>query len=181
MAVVVAVNRSNRHSFSKTSQVRIRLLKGVGVEGDVHAGAKVQHRYSARKFGGSVENERQVHLIQEELFDELREQGFKLFAGALGENITTRGIDLVSLPKDSRLHIGRQVVVELTGLRTPCRQMDKFAAGLAKAVMVGRAPGEKARSRAGVMAVVVSGGQVRLGDEVKLELPARKHQALRHI
>lgn len=136
MPVVIAISRSARHSFSKLNELGIWLTEGSGVDGDAHAGTTVRHRYALRRASRSVHNLRQVHLMHVELFEELRNVGFEIWPGALGENITTRGIDLLSLPEGTLLHLGKEAIVKLTGLRTPCRQLDKFAAGLSKAVVV---------------------------------------------
>jgi MOSC domain-containing protein YiiM len=179
MAVVVAVSRCLRHHFSKANELSIRLVAGSGVEGDAHAGVTVQHRYSARKSGGrDQKNIRQVHLMHEELLHDLRQDRFDVWPGALGENITTRGIDLLCLPEGSLLRMGADAIVKLTGLRTPCRQMDKFAAGLSRAVF---AAGVSKQSRAGVMAVVLLGGDIKPGDRIEAELPVGMARPLRHI
>src|SRR6266853_6139114 len=124
-AVVKAVSRSAEHTFSKPNEARITLLAGLGVEGDAHAGATVKHLSRIFKFGNAP-NLRQVHLMHSELFDELREAGFKVWAGLMGENVTTRGVGLLSLPTGARLHLGPEAVVEVTGLRNPCRQLNKL-------------------------------------------------------
>src|SRR5438045_5499493 len=120
-AVVKAVSRSAEHTFSKPHEARITLLAGQGVEGDAHAGATVKHLSRILKFGNAP-NLRQVHLMHAELFDELREAGFTVWAGRMGENITTHGVDLLALPTGARLHVGTEAIVEITGLRNPCRQ-----------------------------------------------------------
>src|SRR5258708_272515 len=132
--VVAAVCRSPTRNPTKPMTDRIRLLAGLGVEGDAHQGATVKHLSRVFKFGNSP-NLRQVHLIHAELFDELREAGFKVWAGLMGENITTRGIDLLSLPTGARLHLGNEAVVEVTGLRNPCRQLNKLQPGLMTATL----------------------------------------------
>ncbi len=178
-AVVTAVSRSSSHSFSKHIESFIRLVPGRGVEGDVHMGAQVRHRYDARKQPSSP-NLRQVHLIHQELFVELRDAGLVVNAGDLGENITTRAVDLLALPKGTRLRLGEQAVVMITGLRAPCKQMDRFRLGLVQAVLSRDQTGKRS-SKAGVMAVVVDGGDVCLGDTISVELPAGNHEALRPV
>src|SRR3712207_5086871 len=133
-AIVTAVSRSPRHSFSKPNQDAIRLLAGLGVEGDAHLGTTVKHRSRVAK-DPSQPNLRQVHLIHAELFEELEGKGFSVAAGEMGENITTRGIDLLGLPSGARLLIGESAVIEVTGLRNPCVQIDRFWKGLMKAVL----------------------------------------------
>lgn len=168
-AQVIAVHRSSSHSFSKFAEDAIALVPGLGVEGDAHAGATVQHRSRVRR-DPSQPNLRQVHLLQAELFDELMERGHAVWPGDMGENVTTRGVDLLRLPTGTRLRLGAQAVVELTGLRNPCSQIDKFQSGLMAAVLDRDAQGALVR-KSGVMAVVVQGGEVRPGDGVEVEVP----------
>src|SRR5712672_2560386 len=130
-AIVTAVSRSKRHTFSKPNELTIRLVAGLGVEGDAHLGEKVQHRSHIRK-NPDAPNLRQVHLMHEELFDELRAAGFNVQPGAIGENVTTRGLDLLALPTGTSLRLGAEAVIEVTGVRNPCRQIDAFQAGLMK-------------------------------------------------
>ncbi|MGW0570409.1 MOSC domain-containing protein [Streptomyces tauricus] len=173
---VVAVSSNGVYSFSKPNRESITLLAGLGVEGDVHAGVTVKHRFRMRK-DPSQPNLRQVHLIHEELFDEVRDAGFEVAAGELGENVTTRGIDLLGLPAGTLLRLGDEAVVEVTGLRNPCAQIDTFRKGLMKQV-VGRGEDGKVLVRSGIMGVVVTGGPVRPGDPVGVELPAGPHLPL---
>lgn len=175
-ALVTAVSRSAAHTFSKTTQPVVRLVAGLGVEGDAHAGVTVKHRSRVAR-DPSQPNLRQVHLIHCELHDELRAAGFTVGPGDLGENVTTRGLDLLALPTGTRLSLGEAAVVELTGLRNPCIQLDRFRHGLTAAVLDRDAEGELVR-KAGVMAVVVAGGEVRPGDGIGIELPAGPHRAL---
>jgi hypothetical protein len=178
-ATVATVSRSFKHHFSKNNEVTIRLIAGSGVEGDVHAGAMVKHRYSRTR--GAQINLRQVHLIPEELLDELRASGFEVWPGALGDNINTRGIDLIALPESSLLHIGEAVVLRVTGLRAPCRQMDKFASGLVAAVIGRPDKAGKRKSRAGVMAVVIVGGEIKSGDRIRVEIPDGEFRPLKNV
>jgi MOSC domain-containing protein YiiM len=173
---VEAVSRSRSHHFSKQPELMIRLVVGRGVEGDAHFGMTVQH-LSRIKRDPNQPNLRQVHLIHAELFDELRGQGFDVGAGEIGENITTRGLDILSLPRGTRLSIGKEAVVELTGLRNPCVQIDRFQKGLMSAVLDRDANGELVR-KSGVMGIVVTGGDVSAGDSISVELPQRPHVAL---
>ena len=175
-AVVTAVSRSRSHSFSKPAELTIRLVAGLGVEGDAHMGKTVKHRFDVRR-KPSAPNLRQVHLMHEELFDELRAGGFDLGAGALGENVTTRGVDLLALPQGTRLKLGSGALVEVTGLRTPCRQIEAFRPGLLAAVLGRDAEGRVLR-KTGVMAIVLAGGDVQAGDPVAVELPAGPHRPL---
>ena len=173
---VKAVSRSATHSLSKPNEARITLLAGHGVEGDAHAGVTVQHLSRIRKFGNAP-NLRQVHLIYYELFDELREAGFAVAPGQMGENVTTEGIDLLNLPKGARLYLGDAAVIEVTGLRNPCRQLNKLQPGLMEATLARDAAGNLER-KAGVMAIVLSGGEVKNGDPIRVELPTGPHEPL---
>lgn len=178
-ARVIAVAASPTHDFSKTPQSVIALAAGLGVQGDAHCGATVKHRSRVAR-DPTQPNLRQVHLIHGELFAELQQQGFTVQASQLGENITTEGIDLLALPEGTELHVGGQVVLRLTGLRNPCEQLDRFQPGL-MAALVHRAPDGRLVRKAGVMSVVVSGGEVRPGDELRVRLPAEPHRALERV
>ena len=164
MSTVVAVNRSATHTFSKQSVDEIRLVTGLGVEGDAHAGVTVRHRSRVRQ-DPMQPNLRQVHLLHVELLD-----GLGLDPGELGENVTTRGIDLLALSAGTHVHLGDRAVVEVTGLRNPCVQIEKHREGLL-AEVVGRDPAGEIVRRAGIMAVVLQGGRVCPGDVVRLEVP----------
>ena len=133
-AIVTAVSRSKAHTFSKPNELTIRLVAGLGVEGDAHMGENGETSPSCLK-NPDAPNLRQVHLLHEELFDELRADGFNLQPGAIGENVTTRGVDLLALPTGTRLRLGAEAVIEVTGLRNPCRQIDAFQPGLMSAVL----------------------------------------------
>jgi MOSC domain-containing protein YiiM len=170
MGSVLAVSLRHGHHFSKTPSLSIRLLTGLGVAGDAHMGETVKHRSRVRK-DPTQPNLRQVHLIHAELFDELRTKGFAVQPGDLGENITTSGIELLALPTGARLHIGATAVVEVTGLRNPCVQIDGFQKGLMAATLDKDAAGNLIR-KAGIMSVVLADGDVRRGDAVRVELPA---------
>jgi MOSC domain-containing protein YiiM len=177
--VVAAVSRSAEHTFSKPNEARIRLLAGLGVEGDAHLGVTVKHRSRVRR-DPAQPNLRQVHLVHAELHDELVGAGFVVHPGEMGENVTTRGIDLLALPTGTRLHLGEGAVVEITGLRNPCVQLDQFQPGLMAAVLGRDAHGELVR-KAGVMAIVLAGGEVRPGDPVRVELPPEPHRPLEAV
>jgi MOSC domain-containing protein YiiM len=178
-AAVVAVSRSASHGPDKANETRIRLLAGVGVEGDAHAGAKVQHLSRVAR-DAEQPNLRQVHLIHAELHDELAAAGFSVSPGRMGENITTRGLDLLGLPAGARLHVGSEAVVEVTGLRNPCKQLDGIQPGLMAATLDRDESGELVR-KAGVMGVVVAGGEVRPGDAITVELPPEPRSPLRPV
>lgn len=175
-AVVAAVHRSSSHSFSKFAEDSITLVAGLGVQGDAHAGATVKHRSRVAR-DASQPNLRQVHLIHAELFDELMDAGFAVMPGELGENITTRGIDLLALGAGTRLHLGPDAIVEITGLRNPCTQIERFQRGLTAAVLGRDAQGALVR-KAGVMSVVIAGGEVNAGDAIRIVVPAGVHQPL---
>ena len=176
---VLAVGLSDGHTFSKPGVPTIRLLAGLGVAGDAHAGVTVQHR-SRVAVDPSQPNLRQVHLIQSELFAELAAKGFSIGPGGLGENITTRGIDLLGLPMGTRLRIGAACEIELTGLRNPCRQLDAFALGLMAALLERSGDGRVVR-KAGVMGVVATGGTIEAGDPIRVVLPEGPHRALERV
>ena len=167
--VVNSVSASPRHRFSKQPHDVIELEQGTGVVGDSHQGTTVQH-LSRKRRTPNAPNLRQVHLIQAELLEELRSAGFTVAPGDLGENVLTRGLDLLALPVGTRLRLGAQTVLELTGLRNPCLQLDRFEQGLTAAVLDRDAEGNVIR-KAGVMAVVLVGGTVRPGDVIEVELP----------
>ena len=167
---VLAVHASATHSFTKATQPSIRLVAGLGVEGDAHSGSTVKHRGRLPR-DADKPNLRQVHLIHAELFDHLRGLGFDVHPGAMGENITTTGLDLLGLPRETRLTLGDSAVVELTGLRNPCKQLDGLAPGLMQACLERTADGDFVRL-AGVMGVVVAGGDVRPDDGITVDLPA---------
>ena len=173
---VVAVSRSATHSMSKPNRDSIRLLAGIGVDGDAHQGALVKHRSRVAR-DPTQPNLRQVHLIHAELHDELAARGFTIAAGQMGENVTTRGVDLLNLPTGTRLHLGATAVVEVTGLRNPCVQLDGLQKGLMAATLDHGPDGYLIR-KSGVMAVVLNGGEVRPGDSIRTELPAEPHRAL---
>lgn len=176
---VVAVCRDGKHRFSKESVDEVVLLPGLGVQGDAHLGVTVQHR-SRVAADPTQPNLRQVHLIHAELFTEVGEHGFHVSPGQLGENITTRGIDLLSLPRSALLHVGDEAVIEITGLRNPCQQINTSQSGLLKEVLTKNPAGELVR-KAGVMSVVVTGGVVRPGDPIWVELPRTPHEPLERV
>ncbi|MGZ5848633.1 MAG: MOSC domain-containing protein [Ramlibacter sp.] len=176
---VLAVHRSGSHSFSKFAEEAVTLVAGLGIQGDAHSGTTVQHRSRVRRDPGEP-NLRQVHLLHAELFDELIAAGFAVWPGELGENVTTRGLDLLALPTGTRLRLGADAVVELTGLRNPCSQIDRFQDGLMAAVLARDTQGALVR-KAGVMAVVVAGGEVRPGDAVEVQLPAGVQRPLEPV
>lgn len=177
--VVTAVSRKGSHGVRKHVQEAIVLLAGIGVEGDAHAGERVRHR-SRRRRDATLPNLRQVHLIHAELHDELAAAGMPVSPGEMGENVTTRGIDLLDLPAGTRLRLGDEAVVEITGLRNPCNQLDGIHRGLMEAALERRDDGRLLR-KAGVMAVVATGGRVSAGDPLQVELPAPPHRALEPV
>jgi MOSC domain-containing protein YiiM len=177
--MVTAVSSNSEYSFTKPNRPSIMLLAGLGVEGDVHAGVTVKHRSRVAQ-DPTQPNLRQVHLIHEELFTEVGEEGFHVTPGELGENITTSGIDLLCLPVGTLLRIGDEAIVEVTGLRNPCLQIDNFQDGLLKKVVGRDAAGNIVR-KAGIMGVVQIGGVVRPGDTVTVELPDGPHRPLDRV
>ena len=175
-AQVISVSRSGSHSFSKPTCTSIHLIEGLGVEGDAHSGKTVKHRSRVAN-EPSQPNLRQVHLIHSELHDELIEQGFRVTPGVMGENITTKGIDLLGLPRGSLLHIGDKAIIEITGLRNPCKQIDNFQKGLLRAVLDKTPDGELIR-KSGIMAIVISGGVIKANDPIEIQLPEKPHYKL---
>jgi len=175
MATVVAVAHSPKHTMTKPTRPSIRLLAGLGVEGDAHQGATVRHRSRVRR-DPSQPNLRQVHLLHAELFDELRAAGLVVAAGQMGENVTTSGIDLLGLPTGTQLQLG-EALVEVTGLRNPCAQLDGIQPGLMAATLGRDAHGTLVR-KAGVMAIVLTGGEIRPGDPISALLPPEPHRPL---
>ena len=176
---VTAVHRDATHRFSKAVVSSITLLAGLGVEGDAHCGVTVQHRSRGRR-DPTAPNLRQVHLLQGELLDELAVRGFDVAPGAMGENATTRGVDLLALPTGTLLRLGDAAVVEVTGLRNPCRQLDRHRRGLQRAVLDRDMAGNLVR-RAGVMAIVLAGGVVRAGDAIGVAVPPAPHRRLEPV
>ncbi len=178
-AVVTSVCSSPTHTMAKFPRAMIRLLAGLGVEGDAHLGANVQHRSRLAR-DPAQPNLRQVHLIHAELHDELATMGFQVSPGLMGENITTRGIDLLGLPKDTCLRLGSDAVVQVTGLRNPCTQLDGIQPGLMAATLARDREGQLIR-KAGVMAIVVNDGFVKAGDPIIAQLPPPPRESLKPI
>jgi MOSC domain-containing protein YiiM len=174
---VVATSRSPQHGFSKQPQSSLRLITNEGVEGDAHRGGTTQHLYLKRK-NPALPNLCQVHLLAAEMLAELADKGFPLQPGELGENLLTAGLDLLSLPRGTLLHLGDEAVVKLTGLRTPCSQIDKFRDGLQQHLWGEYDASGKKTRRAGAMAIVLTGGEVRPGDRIRITLPAGPHLPL---
>jgi MOSC domain-containing protein YiiM len=173
---VVAVACCRTHRFSKPTQLSIRLLEGLGVDGDAHLGVTVKHRSRVAR-DPTQPNLRQVHLIHAELIDALRAAGFDVAPGVMGENVTTRGIDLLALPRGTRLHLGATAVVEVTGLRNPCVQLDRYQPGLMAATLDRDAGGRLIR-KAGIMGIVLASGDVHPGDAIRSVPPPAPHEAL---
>ncbi|MDQ2764225.1 MAG: MOSC domain-containing protein [Pseudomonadota bacterium] len=176
---VVAVSRASHHGLSKANVAAIRLLAGLGVEGDAHAGETIQHLSRVAR-DPTQANLRQIHLIHAELHEELAAAGFVVAPGQMGENITTRGVDLLGLSTGARLHLGPEAVVEVTGLRTPCFQLDGLQQGLMAATLGRDAAGRPVR-KAGVMGIVVAQGEVRAGDAIEVEAPAPPPRRLQPV
>lgn len=177
-ALVIAVNKSETHTMQKFNQPSIRLLAGLGVENDAHQGVTVKHRSRVAQ-DPTQPNLRQVHLIHAELHDQLKAKGFELVPGQMGENITTTGIDLLALPKHAKLHMG-EAVLEVTGLRNPCTQLDGIQQGLMTAVLDRDKEGNLIR-KAGIMTIVLSGGEIKPGDEIRVTLPDELFEKLERV
>lgn len=176
---VVAVAKDEEHHFSKNLAAEIRVKSGVGVEGDAHFGVTVKHRSRVAK-DPTQPNLRQVHLLHSELFYELREKGFIVGQGDLGENITTLGIDLLGLPKGTLLQIGETAVLEVTGLRNPCAQIERYQPGLL-ATVLGRGPKGELIRKAGIMTIVRVDGAIRAGDMIEINMPPHPHIQLEPV
>ncbi len=177
-AEVIAVAAGATHAFTKPLRPSIRLIAGEGVEGDAHQGVTVKHR-SRVAVDPTQPNLRQIHLIHAELFEELAAKGFTVGPGLLGENVTTRGVDLLALPEGARLAIGKAVIA-ITGLRNPCAQIDGLAPGL-MAALLDRAPDGGIIRKSGVMGIVVEGGEIRPGDPIAVTLPPEPHRRLERV
>jgi MOSC domain-containing protein YiiM len=178
LGTVIAVSKSKKHTFSKENQQVIKLIKGLGVEGDAHFGSTVQHRSRVAQ-NPNQPNLRQVHLIQNELFEEIAGR-FNITPGQLGENITTAGINLLDLPTDTILSIGKCAMIKITGLRNPCAQIDHFKQGLLQAVLDQDPNGNLIR-KAGIMGVVLQSGEVKPGDAIRVDLPRRPFKKLERV
>ena len=178
-AKVMAVCSHPQHAFSKTTQTSIELIAGWGVKGDAHAGPKIQHRSRVAQ-NPDQPNLRQIHLIQVELLQELADKGHAINPGQLGENITTRGLDLLALPRDSKLFLGSSAVVQVTGLRNPCAQINQFQTGLLDHVVEKDTSGQVIR-KAGIMGIVLAGGSVKPEDPIFIEYPEKPFIALERI
>lgn len=176
---VVAIARDREHRFSKQPAASVTILTGLGVDGDAHQGVTVKHR-SRVAADPTQPNLRQVHLIHAELFDELAAKGFRVGPADLGENITTEGVNLLGLPRNTVLRIGSEVVLEVTGLRNPCAQIERFQPGLLAAVL-DRGPNGELIRKAGIMTVVLNGGVVCPGDPIVVEPPPPPHLPLERV
>lgn len=176
---IMAVARCADHKFSKAVAPEITLVAGLGVEGDAHQGVTVKHR-SRVATNPDQPNLRQVHLIHQELLEELHRGGFDVRPGAMGENITTQSIALLDLPRGTRLLLGETATIEITGLRNPCAQLDNYQSGLMKALL-DRAPDGTLIRKAGIMAIVIEGGLVKPGDPIRIDLPPQPHDRLQPV
>ena len=179
MPTIIAVSKLPTHRLNKDNQPSINLLAGLGVEGDAHAGVTVKHRSRVAK-DPTQPNLRQVHLIHSELLDELKEKDFSISPGQMGENITTKNIDLLNLPTGAKLFLGDMAVVEITGLRNPCIQLEGIQKGLMEAVLDRDENGNLIR-KAGVMGIVLKGGEVKPGDKIKVEKPKGEFRKLEKV
>ena len=174
-ASVIAVAADSGHNFTKPPQNKITLIASLGVEGDAHCGRTVQH-LSDKKKNPDAPNLRQVHLMHSELFDELAERNILVLPGQMGENIVTRGVDLLALPQGTELHMG-EAIIQVTGLRSPCYKLNTIHPDLLKAVVDKRADGS-VNKKSGVMSIVVKGGTVKAGDAITVKFPSGEHLPL---
>ena len=173
---VIAVASDKAHNFSKLTQPAIALIAGFGIQGDAHGGATVQH-LSDKKKNPEAPNLRQVHLMHAELFDELAEQGITVLPGQMGENVVTRGIDVLNLPQGAEFHFPSGAIIQITGLRSPCKKLNTIHPDLLKAVVEKRADGS-VNKKTGVMSIVLIGGDILEGDDIKVVLPEGRHKPL---
>ena len=173
--MVVAVSRSPSHGFSKAPQPKINLLAGLGVEGDAHAGTTVQHLYRIG-LDPTAPNLAQVHFLHVELVDEMAGKGYDISPGTMGENVLTQGLDLLAMPTGAIFRIG-DATVEISGIRDPCKKIDTLGKGLTK-LLIDKAPDGSCRRKAGIMGIVISGGTIRPGDAIHVELPVEPHRPL---
>ena len=176
---VIALSKSETHSFSKINCDKLILREGLGIEGDAHMGKTVKHR-SRVKQDASQPNLRQVHLIHSELYNEIALKGFQVNPGQIGENITTHGIDLLSLPKGTILKIGADAAIEVTGLRNPCSQLNSIKEGLMNAVL-GKDDNGNIILKAGIMGIVIKGGEINIDDTIEVELPQEPFVRLERV
>jgi MOSC domain-containing protein YiiM len=179
MGQVVSVSARRGHGVGKTILPEIQLIAGQGVEGDAHCGEKVKHRSRAR-FNPSLPNLRQVHLIHAELQEELAGKGFEIVPGELGENILTRGIDLLALPTGTILSLPSGSEIEVTGLRNPCIQLERHKAGLMEALLDHALNGSLIR-KGGIMGIVLAGGAAKTGDAIIVTYPQMPFAALKPV
>lgn len=176
--IVIAVASDSKHNIIKPIRESVRLIAGWGVEGDAHAGKTVQHRYDKRR-NPDAPNLRQVHLMHSELFDQVSGLGLSVKPGQMGENITTRHIDILNLPRGTQLRIG-EAVIEITGLRNPCKYLNQIAPGLLKACLGKHEDGTNF-PHSGVMGVILADGEVKAGDEIHIITPPKPHERLKPV
>ncbi len=176
---IIALSKSPTHTMSKTNHESIYLIEGEGVDGDAHRGKSVKHR-SRVAADPTQPNLRQVHLIHSELFEELHQKGFKITPGMMGENVTTKGIDLLALPRGTKLVLGSESIIEVTGLRNPCHQLNGLQEGLLNAVLDKDEAGNLIR-KAGIMGIVLQSGTLKKGDKIQIQLPSKPYQKLERV
>lgn len=177
--LVLSVNKSDAHTFSKYPADNITLLEGLGVQGDAHMGKTVKHRSRVKK-DPTQPNLRQVHLIHKELFEELSQKGYQIQPGNMGENITTQNLDLLNLPKNTILKIGDNAQVQITGLRNPCKQLNDFQSGLMNELVFKDETGKIIR-KSGIMGIVLTSGVIKPGDSIEVEYPPLPHEELERV
>ncbi|GLV57128.1 MOSC domain-containing protein [Dictyobacter sp. S3.2.2.5] len=161
---VIAVCRNPQPGLPKPVVDEIQLLDDLGVEGDYHAGKLVRHRYLARKYPDRP-NLRQVLLVDAQAYQDIEQQDIQLGPGSMGENMTVQGLPLMLLAIGTQLLIG-DVLLEVTEVRTPCKQLNGMHPDLLQAVTT-REQGKK-RFKAGIMARILHGGAVRAGDHITI-------------
>ena len=175
---VIAVASDSAHNVIKPVRESISLIAGLGIEGDAHAGKTIQHRYDKAR-NPDAPNLRQVHLMHAELFDQMAELGMTVTPGQMGENITTRNIDILGVPRGTHLKIG-EAIIEITGLRNPCKHLNKVAVGLMEAC-IERYDDGALFPQSGVMGIVIAGGEIKVGDDIQIITPDKPYSRLEPV
>lgn len=140
----IAVCRSDKKGTRKQNIREGVLEADFGLVGDAHADSTTH---------------RQVSLLAIESIEKMRALGFEVSPGDFAENLTTEGIDLLSLPVGTRLRIGKEVLLEITQIGKECHSGCAIFQQVGKCIM----PEE------GVFARVLHGGTVKTGDEIRIE------------
>ena len=143
MASVLAVCSSQDKGTKKEVVATSFLREDYGLVGDAHADCCTH---------------RQVSLLAMESIAKMRDLGFSVSPGDFAENLTTDGIDLVSLPVGTRLSVGGQIILEITQIGKECHTGCAIFRQVGKCIM----------PKEGVFARVIRGGLARAGDKIKI-------------